>query len=415
MVANTLLSIGMITKESLAILENSLTFTKQVNREYDSEFGNKSAQIGDTVSVRKPPRYTVGTTPAFSAQGTVESSVPVTLNKQYNTGISFSTKNLTLDINDFSKTTFLDAQLAALANQIDYDGMQLYKDVYQAVGTAGTTPSAISTFLNAGVKLDNSAAPNDNMRATVVNPAAQAAVVGGALTYFNPSQSIGDQYLNGTIGRAAGFKWSMDQNVGVQTIGTFAAAASGAGTAVTVTTAVASGTASVVTGGWTSGDLLNVGDIVTFAGVYTVNPQNRQSTGQLQQFVLTATPTAATGGGAMTIAISPTPQFSGAYQNVTSATGTIAATAVVTVYGASATSTPQNLVFHRDAFTFATKELDLPMGPNTYAYRVKSKKLNLSLRCIWFYDGFSDNQNMRFDILGGWATLRPELACRVLG
>jgi hypothetical protein len=117
----------------------------------------------------------------------------------------------------------------------------------------------------------------------------------------------------------------------------------------------------------------------------------------------------------MTITFSPAVVFSGAYQNVTSSTNTVAATSVVTVFAASATSTPQNLAFHRDAFCFATKELDLPMGPNTYAYRVTSKQLNMSLRCIWFYDGFSDNQNMRFDILGGWATLRPELACRIAG
>lgn len=412
--SNTLLSIGMITKEAMAILENTLSFTKFVNREYDDAFGNKSAQIGDTVSVRKPPLYTVGTTPTFSAQGTTETAVPITLNNQYNNGMSFTSKELTLDINTFSKQTFMDAAIAAIANKIDYDGMQQYLNVYQAVGTAGTTPSAISTFLSAGVKLDNAAAPNDNMRSVVVNPAAQAGVVGGAVTYFNPSQAISDQYLNGTMGRAAGFKWSMDQNVGVQTTGTFAALASGTGTAVTLSADFTGGT-SIATTGWTSGDTLNVGDIIHIAGVYSVNPQNRQTTGQLQQFVIASTPTPAAGPGTITFTVSPSAVFTGATQNVTGTSNKGASGAVVTVEAASAVQTPQNLVFHRDAFTFATVPLELPMGPNTMAYRVKSKKLNMSIRALWFYDGFSDRQNLRFDILGGWATLRPELACRVFG
>jgi len=414
MAQNTLLSIGMITKKSMMILENTLAFTKHVNREHDKDFGNKSAQIGDTVSVRKPPQYTVGTTPAFAAQGTVESSVPVTLDKQYNTGISFTSKQLTLDINDFSREVFLEAQIAAIANKIDFDGMAQYKNIYQTVGTAGTTPSSIATVLAAGVKLDNSAVPMDQRRFNVINPAARAGLVGGAVTYFNPQQDIANQYRTGNLGEFGGFGTSVTQNVNTHTVGTFAAAASGVGTAVTVTTPISSGT-SVVTGGWTSGDLLKQGDVFTIAGVYAVNPQSRQSTGQLQQFVVAADTTPASGGGAMTITFSPAVVFSGAYQNVTSSTNTVAATSVVTVFATSATSTPQNLAFHRDAFCFATKELDLPMGPNTYAYRVTSKQLNMSLRCIWFYDGFSDNQNMRFDILGGWATLRPELACRIAG
>lgn len=410
--SNTLLSIGMITKEAMVVLENNLTFTKFVNRQYSDEFGNRGAQIGDTLSVRKPPRYIARTTQAFAAQNTTETSVPIVLNNQYGVDMSFTSKELTVDINNFKD--FLVPAVSQISNKIDYDGMQLYKDVYQTVGTVGTTPTAITTYLAAKAKLDNAAAPNDNLRSVIVNPAAETGVVGGAITYFNPSKTISDQYETGTMGTAAGFKWSMDQNVGVQTVGTFAATASGAGTAVTLNGAVSSGT-SLVTAGWTSGDLLNKGDVITIAGVYSVNPQNYQSTGQLQQFVVTATPTAATGGGAMTIAVSPALVFSGATQNVTSSTSTAASGSVVTVYGASATSTPQNLAFHRDAFTFATVGLELPSGPNTEAFKVFSKKLNMGIRAVRFYDGFSDRHNIRLDLLGGWATLRPELACRIAG
>lgn len=409
--SNTLLNIATITNEAMAVLENELTFTKQVNREYDDRFAQSGAKVGDTVDVRLPMRSSGRRTATYSPSAAVENSVPVRLTTQYGDDISFSSKELTLNIDEFSKRV-LAPKIATIANMIDYDGCQLYKDVYQSVGTPGTTPATNLLYLSAGVKLDNMGAPSKN-RKVVMNPIAQATIVNTNLTLFNPGKSISDQYETGNIGSALGFGWSMDQNVGVQTIGTFAALASGAGTAVTVTTAVASGTASVVTGGWTSGDLLNVGDIVTFAGVYSVNPQNRQSTGQLAQFVLTATPAAATGGGAMTIAVSPTPQFTGDFQNVTSATGTIAAAAVVTVYGASATTTPQNLVFHPDAFTFVTADLEMPRGVN--AYCVRSKKLNMSIRMVEFYDGINDRMNYRLDLLGGWKTIRAELATRVAG
>lgn len=411
--AHTLLNIDMIANESLAILENQLVFTKQVNREYDSEFGKKGGKIGDTYNLRLPTRVTPGTTPTFNPSNLVEVAVPVVINKQYNSGATFTSQQLALNIDMFGERV-LAPHIAAIANKIDYDGMQLYKDIYQCVGTPGTTPATNLTYLQGGVKLDNAAAPNDGRRKVVINPIAQATIVNANLTLFNPAANISDQYKNGNIGQAMGYAWSMGQNVGVQTIGTFAAAASGAGTAVTVNGAISSGTSSVVTAGWTSGDLLNQGDIVTFAGVYDVNPQNRQSTGQLKQFVLTATPTAATGGGAMTIAISPTPQFSGDFQNVTSATGTIATSAVVTVYGASATVTPQNLLFHPDAFTFVTADLDMPQA-GAESYTVRSKKLNMGIRVCRFFDGYNDRSNWRFDILGGWKTIRPELACRIAG
>lgn len=416
MTANTLLSIGMITEEALVVLENQLTFTKCVNRQYDSAFGNQGRQIGDTLSIRIPPRYTARTTAPFSAQGSVETTAPLTLNKQYGVDMSFTSKELTLDINSFSQQ-FLKPAVATVANKIDYDGMQQYLNVYQAVGTAGTTPTTMQTYLNAGVKLDNSAAPNDGERYAVVNPIAQATIVYGNQALFNPTSAISSQYERGTMGTAAGLTWRMDQNVGVQTVGTYAANV-GAG-AVTVNGAVTSGN-TIVLAGWTSGDILNAGDIVTFGNtttnakaVFAVNPQSRQSTGQFQQFVVTSTATA-NGGGAMTITVSPSMTFSGAFQNVTSSSGTLETGAILNVYSASAVQTPQNMVFHKDAFTFATADLVMP-NSGVKSYKATSKKLNMSIRVVEFYDGVSDRNNYRLDLLGGWATIRPELACRVLG
>jgi len=413
MATNTLLSIGMITRKSLEILENTLTFTKFVNRDYQDQFGNKSAQIGDTISIRKPPRYTVTTGNVFTPQGTTEDSVPLTL-QQYNNGISFTSKQLTLDINEFSRQVFMDACIAALANKIDNVGMALYQNVYQMVGTPGTTPSSITTIFAALTKLANQACPMDGNLSHVMNPAAYQGYAGGAVTYFNPTTDISKQYQTGNLSAmVGGFKSSMDQNVNTQVTGTYAALASGSGTAVTLSADITSGT-SVATTGWTSGDTLNVGDIFHIANVYSVNPQTRTSTGQLQQFVVTATPTPAGGPGTITFTVSPSMVFSGQFQNVYAVAGKASSGAVVTVEAASAVQTPQNLAFHRDAFTFATVPMEKPQGGAMSAV-YKSPKLNMSIRGTMFWDGMSDAQNIRFDIMGGWACTRPELAVRIAG
>lgn len=400
--ANTLLNISMITNEALMVLENNLTFTKKVNREYDNAFGRTEAQIGTTLNIRKPARYTRTMGPTLQVQSTTETYVPLVLNSWYQQSVSFTTEEMTLNIAEFSDR-ILKPEIAQMANNIDYDGLQLFADVYNSVGTPGVTPSSLLTYLNAGVKLDNNATPMDGQRSIVLNPLAQATVVNALTTVFNPTAVISKQYMKGSMGEAVGFDWNMDQNVAMHTVGTYA------GTPL-VNGANQTG-ASLVTDGWTATTtFLTVGDVFTLAGVFSVNPQNYQSTGDLQQFVVTAQ-TVTDGSGNSTIAISPSITTSGAFQTVTASP---ADNAAITVIGASGTVTPQNLAFHKDAFTFATVDLFVPGGVDM-AKRVSSKKLNMSMRCVRAYDINNDRLPMRLDLLGGWKTIRAETACRVQG
>ena len=407
--SNQLLTDAKITYRAMEVLENSLTFTKRVNREYDDSFAQKGAKIGDTVNARKPVRYLGRRTATFAPENSVETSVPITLTTPYGVDFSFTEQERTLNLDDFGNR-ILKPAVAKLANMIDYDGLQLYKKIYNHIGTPGTTPNSNLTYLQGLAILDDCAAPNDGERSAVLNPLAQATLVNANLALFNPANKISGQYEKGLMGaNTLGADWYMDQNVGVQTVGTYAATN---GSAVTVTTSTT--TSSVVTGGWTSGDILNTGDIVTFAGVYSVNPQNGQSTGRLAQFAVVGGPLTASGGGAMTITLDRTPVFSGATQDCTSANSNIPSTAVVTVYGASAKVTPQNLLFHRDAFTFVTADYEKSPGA-VGQQRVNSKQLGMSLMMTPFFDGINFRTNYRLDLLGGWAVLRPELAVRVSG
>lgn len=267
---NTLLTISMITNEALYVLRNSLNFTKRVGREYSDKFGVEGAKIGTTLNVRKPPRYIGRTGPVLSVENATEETVPVVLTTQFGVDINFSSADLLLSIDQFSKR-FITPAIAAVANKIDLDGLQLYKKVAQSVGVPATVPAALLTYLQAGVKLDDSAAPMDGQRYAVINPLMQATIVNALTGLFHSGEQIKKQYEKGTMGYAAGWEWAMDQNCPSHTKGLIA------GTGVATVTGSNQVGSSILTGSWTNDSALKEGDIITFAATFGVNPQSRQS------------------------------------------------------------------------------------------------------------------------------------------
>lgn len=409
---NTLLTISMVTYEALRVLYNQLKFTRSINRQFDGMFAQSGAKVGTTVNARKPPRYVVTKGQTVTPQNMVETQVPITLTDQANIALEASTADFALSIDDFSNR-FLRPAAIAIANQIDFDGTsRMTPQIWHHVGTPNTAPTALSTYLNAQVKLDNAGAPDGDDRVYLTNPASRAALVGGAaLTYFNPTDQISKQYKSGSMGQAAGGEWQMDQNVFSQTIGVIA------GASATVNGANQGANGSILTAGWTSGDILNIGDIVSFAGCLEANPQNRQSTGQLMQFTVAATATASA-GGAMTITFTPainaTPGDQ--FQNCTAfptTTGAVRVYDLTTTSTYSGVSSPQNLFFHPDFCTLVTAPLPKYEQGVVEGYRVDAPELGISLRVIKAYLPLSDQLFTRIDVLYGWALLYGELACRI--
>jgi hypothetical protein len=399
--ANQLLTITMITKEALRILENMLTFTLQVNRKYDSQFGRDGAKIGSILNIRKPVRYVDAQGQGLILQDAIETSVPLALTTQYQRAFTFASADLALNIDEYSKR-FIKPAVMSLANQIDRDGLLQYINVYNTVGTPGAANTTVTPYLAAGQKLNEEAAPME--RSMVIGPAAQASIVGGLTGLFNPQVTISTQYRKGLMTKdTLGFDWYMDQNVVSQTVGPL-------GGSPTINATAGQTGSSIVTTGWTAAaaSRLNQGDIITIAGVNAVNPQSHQSTGSLRQFVVTA-PFSSDGSGNGTINISPSIIISGPFQTVTAAPGALA---VITVLGAANTISPQGLAFHEDAFTFACVDLPLPGGVDM-ASRKSDDQLGMSMRAVRAYDINQDRWPLRLDLLGGWATIYPELAVRI--
>jgi hypothetical protein len=412
--ANTLLTISKITNEALMVLENELTFTSEVNREYDDQFAVSGAKIGATVNVRKPARFIGTTGPNLSVEDFNETSIPVTLNTQFHVDTQFSTADLALSLDMFSDRV-IKPGVAAIANKIDRDGLVLAKNnVANIVGTAGVPPTSLLTYLTGQAYLDSEGAPRDGRRACIVEPFTSATIVDSLKGLFMPSQKISEQYEKGMMGTdSAGMRWKMDQNVVSQTFGSYASATLSTNT-TTFTGALTSGWASsstITISATSAAAPIQQGDVITIANVYAVNPQNRQpyGTNRLRNFVVTSAVTISSGGSA-SVTVSPAIITAGQFQNVSvSATSS---SAVVTPFNNTGTVSPQNIILHRNAETLACADLELPAGV-VFAGRASDKELGLSIRVVRQYTINNDSVPCRLDVLYGWAMLYPELACRV--
>lgn len=398
----------MITREALRILENNLTFTKQVSREYDDRFGISGAKIGTVLNVRKPPRYVGRTGAPIGIEDSIETSVPVTLDTQFGVDIQFSSAELGLSIDDFS-SRFIKPACATIANKIDFDGLGLYRSVPNQVGAINTIPADLDVYLDAGVALDENMAPRDGQRSVVISPKMQAKIVFALKGLFQSSDKIADQYESGTMGLTAGFKFSMDQNVRSHTAGPLGGSPVVSGGSQTGS--------SLLTSGWSlsAASRLKKGDTFTITGVYAVNGQNRQTSTTLRTFTVTSDfSSAADGTGS--ISIYPPiygPEAANVARQTVSALPAGSAPLTITSGTASQVTNAVGLAFHKDAFTLACADLPLPGGVDM-ASRVSDKQLGLSIRMVRQYNISTDQFPCRLDVLYGWAPLYPELACRIL-
>jgi hypothetical protein len=403
--ANSILTIDMITRKALEILENNLVLTRNVNRQYDDSFAVEGAKIGSTLRIRLPDRALVTDGAALQTQDDNEQFTTLTVANQKHIGINFTSAELTMQLDDFAERV-LKPRISQLASSIDADVANAYKNIYASVGTPGTTPSTSLVLLQAQQKLNEAAAVMSPRYATV-NPAANAGLVEGMKGLFNPTDTISKQFKNGMMGAGVlGFdEINMSQSIKQHTTGS----RSTADTILVNGTVTTQGQSTLSIDGGTGSATVAVGDVFTVAGVFAVNPQTRESTGALQQFVVTAANTAS--GGAWTnIAVSP------AMYTADQALATINAFpqdgAAVTFIGAASTQYAQNLIYHKDAITFATADLLMPQGVDMASRQVHN---GVSMRIVRQYDINNDRMPCRIDVLYGYSTIRPQMGVRMWG
>lgn len=402
---NQLLTISMVTEEGLMILENDLGFALKCSRDYDDSFARKGAKIGNVINIRKPIRVLTSKGQALDVQDATETSVPLALTEQAHIDLAFSTFDLTLSIDDFAKR-FLKPRIVQIANTIDFDGTGQYVNVYNTIGTPGVVPNDTDVYLAAGQRLSDEAAPLDN-RNLCITPKMERFAVGAFKGLYNPQPAISKVIRKGMFGEnLLGFEGAyMDQNLRMHQFGA-------QGGSPQVNGANQTGN-SLITNGWTAAiaQRMNVGDVFTIANVFAVNPQNRQSTGDLRQFVVTA-PASTDGAGNMTIQISPAITPGGPSQTTDS---TAVNGAAITLLGSANQQSSMGLAFAEEAFVMGTADLYLPSKGVVEAARAVDDQLNISMRIIHAYDINMDREPSRVDVIYGFATTYPEMAVRIVG
>ena len=385
--ANNFLTPTAVTREALRILHQKLNFVGNIVREYDDSYAKTGAKIGDSLKIRLPNQYTVRTGATLSAQDTTESSVTLQVATQKGVDLNFTSVDLTLSLDDFSKR-ILDPAMSVLAANVESDALSMYKDVYQSVWNGGAS-ATYNKALDARVLLQRSLAPaNDRM--ALMDSLAMADVVKDTKSLFNDQGQIAKQYKEGYMGRAAGFDWAENTMMPSHTRG-------GSNGAYLTNGVTQSGATLVVDTGATAPA---AGDVITIAGVFSVHPETKVSTGVLQQFVI------GTGATTTSFPISPAIVATGATQNVSN---TAADNSAVTFLGTASTAVQTALLFQKEAFAFATADLVMPSGVDFARREVID---GISMRIVRQYDINNDKFPCRLDILYGYKTLRAQLATR---
>jgi len=401
--ANSILTIDMITRKALEILENNLVLTRNVNRQYDDSFAVEGAKIGSTLRIRLPDRALVTDGAALQVQDDNEQFTTLNVSNQKHIGVNFTTAELTMQLDDFADRV-LKPRISQLASSIDADVANAYKTIGNTVGTPGTTPATSLVLLQAQQKLNENAAVMSPRYATV-NPAANAGLVEGMKGLFNPTDTVSKQFRNGMMGTGVlGFE-EINMSQSIKQFTTGSRSATGGTVNTTITTEGA--TTIAITGAGASATI-KAGDVFTVADCFAVNPQTRESTGSLFQFVALAD-VSLNGSGAGNVTVAAIYSASQALATVNALP--VSGKAIVFV-GAASTQYAQNLVYHKDAITFATADLLMPNGVDMASRQVHN---GISLRVVRQYDINNDRLPCRIDVLYGYSTIRPQMACRLWG
>lgn len=420
--ANSLLASTIITNEVLRIAHNSSAFLGNVNTDYSDEWSGKY-KPGQKVSARGPVQFTHRDGEVASYQDIQERSTDVTLQPLLGVDFPLNLTDMTKSIGANGKvsTEFKDRYLKPaglkIAALLDYRiGTLMKNGFHQMIGTPGTPPATFADLLQAGVPLDRMSVPRDGMRMAAIEPGSNATIVAGVSALFNNAQVLGEQYKTGVVKTGAGLDIVMSQNVPSHTVGPLGGTPLVNGASQGLINAGATdnpfaATTSLVTDGWTAAAALrlNQGDTFTVAGVFSVNPETKASTGVLQSFVVTAN-TSSDGAGNATVVISPAIIAGGAYQNVTARPADNAAMTITS--GAAGTTYTNNIVWHKDAFTFISPKQELPGGMDMAVQSSLADEGGISLRFVRGYD-ITNNQFLnRFDVLWGGAVVLPNFGVR---
>ncbi len=401
-----------IVKMAAADLADSVQFFKSARKMDKAEFKPDAGghSPGDTVNVRIPSKYTVGTTSfdlTSAIQGHKEQYKSMTLDIIATVGTELTSQELAHDVDLGSVyDRFVRPQIMDIAASVEHQMIKKATQLtYNIVGTAGSTVYDTDTVLAAREKMSKFLCPKDQYRYLLFDSTAMRSAVNARKGLFNSQQDLAKTYKSGAVGEADGFKWLENELLYKHTNGADVAMA----VEDTVVT-IAEGMSTLGVDGVTANATVKKGSTFTIAGVYAVHPQTKEAYDFLQTFTVTADVTEKGSAGSVTLAISPAiySSASGSLQNVSALP---ADEAVVTFTGAASTSYVNSLAFHKEAFRVTSVPLVLPISAE---FAAQATEDGITVAIVRDFDVYTRKMITRVDFLGGLVDVRPEWACRII-
>jgi P22 coat protein - gene protein 5 len=409
--ANTYLTIDMITNEAVMLFLNSNLFIMNMDRQYDDQFAVDGAKIGDTLRIRLPSDFTVNDGPAMQLQDNTQQYTTLTVSSQKNVATPYTTAERTMSIDRFSElimAPMVNNLCAKVASTIMLGSEGGVCNLVSNTDGAGNiiSPTA-DQFLQGNAVLDDNGAVMDDRR-IVNSPTTDARTTTALQGLLNPTPEISQQYRSGKMKSGLGYeRWFRDQTVINHTTGSFDGTATVSGGNQTTGT----GGGSIVTTATVG--TLKKGDIITFGGVNAVNRLTKSSLATLRQFVVTAD--VAAGSTSIPVypgLIPPSTFVAGGpdvqYQTVDSSPINGAA---ITLATPASSVYRKSLAYTQKAVTMATADLVMPRKAVEEAARTNYD--GVAMRILTDYLPLTDQLATRVDVLFGYKYIRPEWLCVV--
>jgi hypothetical protein len=397
---------SVIAKAGAKLFEDNLMFCKSIAKADESDFDGKNGfKAGQTINVNLPMRSIP--TSAFdqtsTVQDIVEGTKPLTLN-------IISSQAFEINTSEFATEIGLEAVMnrvikpAAVSMAHDFENKVLAQAtdaIFNSVGTPGSNTFDPDVILGARQLLNENLCPkNSDERFFLFNSRAGRAAVGARKGLFQSSTEIAKQYKEGYIGMADGFNWLESEMTQTHTNGNDVVFE------VRTTVSAQGQSTLVVEGLTTTTGTVKKGTVFTIANVFAVNPQTKEVSPDLQQFVVTADETA-DGSGYATLSVSPAFYTTGSLQNISAFPVDGAA---ITPVGAASGAYKQNIAFHKNSFRLATVPLIMPKNAEFAAQHTYK---GITMAVVYDWDQLKRSMVLRMDVLGGLCEERPEWACRV--
>lgn len=368
---NTILTPSIIANEALMVLKENLVMANLVHRDYDKEF----VSIGDTITVRKPAKFVAKNfTGRIEEQDISEGKVDVKMDRFRDVSIPVTSKEMTLDIKDFSKQV-LEPAMRAIAVAIDADliatGVQ---DAVTTVATGKDEKKPIKDIAQLGAYLDMFKAPVTDRR-LVLNPMHKVDYVTDDNMTNVSAAGSSEALRNASLGHLFGFDTYMTQNAPYSA----AAILGKAGTAKTYKVTAEKGKSEIkLTDVTTAAATVKNGDCFIIDGyIYRITEDKTAASGIIESVAID--------------------------QPIHKAFTETAATVV---------TAPNSLGFHRNGITLVTRSLALPMG-NKNSYIASAD--GLAVRVVFDYDAKTKTDCISLDTIYGIKTLDSDLLVKLEG